>query len=456
MTVNPQNSATATGSTARPLRLGLRTNAAQFVLLVAVNALVGGMVGQQQTVLPLLATEVFGLSGFTFIFMYVAAFGASKAIANYVAGALSDRYGRKPVLVAGWILALPVPALLIVAEDWSVIILANVLLGISQGLTWSTTVIMKIDLVGPRQRGLAMGLNEAAGYGAVAVTSLFAGTLASEFGLRPAPFLLGLAYAALALMLSLAFVRETRPYAQLEANRAALARTPAAAHSEAKTPDQFSPAGSREIVAWVSFREKALASASHVGMVNNLNFGLAWGLFPLLFATAALPLHEIGVLFALYPAVWGVGQIITGALSDRLGRKWLIVGGMVLQSFALAIIALSGNFATWAMASALLGAGTAMVYPTLLATVGDVAHPTWRGRAVGVYRVWRDLGYAVGAICGGIIADTWDLRAAVWFAVGISLAAAVAAAVRMYETHPELRKKRMVGPAGIEPTTSTV
>jgi len=407
--------------------LGLRANAAQFTLLVAVNALVGGMVGQQQTVLPLLATEDFGLTGFTFIFTYVAAFGVTKAIANYFAGTLSDRHGRKPVLLAGWLFAVPVPLMLILAPNWGWVIAANVLLGINQGLTWSTTVVMKIDLVGPRQRGLAMGLNEAAGYGAVAVSSLLAGYLAGQYGLRPAPFLLGLFYTALALLLSGVFVRETAGHARLESRK----HTPRA---DGMHDHLHQDLDNRQILIQTSLREPALSSASLAGLVNNLNFGLSWGLFPLLFATAGLPVEQVGLLFALYPGVWGAGQLVTGALSDRIGRKHLIAAGMGLQAAALAIIAASGAFAGWALGTVLLGAGTAMVYPTLLAVVGDVAHPAWRGRAIGVYRVWRDLGYAFGAILGGVIADRLGLHAAVWAAAGISAATAGIVAARMYET----------------------
>ncbi|MFB0833913.1 MFS transporter [Arthrobacter halodurans] len=438
----------AVSAPVRPIRLGLGANAAQFALLVAVNALVGGMVGQQQTVLPLLAQSVFGLTGYTFIFTYVAAFGITKSIANYFAGTFSDRYGRKPVLLVGWLFALPVPLMLIFAPSWGWVVAANVLLGINQGLTWSTTVVMKIDLVGPRQRGLAMGLNEAAGYGAVAVTSLLAGYLAADYGLRPAPFLLGLFYAALALLLSGVFIRETRGHARLEAalHKAAPHAAPAAnpgvlPRADTANPPLRADLTDRQIVALTSLREPALSSASQAGLVNNLNFGLSWGLFPLLFATAHLPVAQIGLLFALYPGVWGVGQLVTGALSDRIGRKHLITAGMALQSAALVVIALGDGFGTWAVGTVLLGAGTAMVYPTLLAVVGDVAHPAWRGRAVGVYRVWRDLGYAVGAVLGGIVADALGLHAAVWAAAGVSAVSATLVAVRMYETHgPEARR----------------
>jgi MFS family permease len=410
-----------------PLTLGLRANAAQFSLLVTVNALVGGMVGQEQTVLPLLARREFGLTGYTFLFSYVLAFGLTKATANYFAGSCSDRFGRKPVLCAGWLVAIPVPLVLIWAPSWGWAVAANVLLGINQGLTWSTTVIMKIDLVGPRQRGLAMGLNEASGYGAVALTSLLAGYLAARYGLR-APFLLGLAYAALGLGLSGLAVRETRDYARLES--ATHAARPGGGHPpHAQLTD-------RQIATLTSFREPALSSASLAGLINNLNFGLAWGLFPLLFASSGLAVDQIGILFALYPAVWGIGQLLTGGLSDRWGRKHLISAGMLTQAAALAIIAAAHTFATWAAAAMLVGAGTAMVYPTLLAVIGDVAHPAWRGRAVGVYRVWRDAGYAVGALMGGLVADAWGPRAAVWAAAALSATCALVVATRMYETHP--------------------
>ncbi|MEE2034015.1 MFS transporter [Rhodococcus chondri] len=415
--------------TAQSPVLGLRENAAQFTLLVAVNALVGGMVGQQQTVLPLLATDEFGLTGYTFIFTYVAAFGLTKAAANYFAGTWSDRFGRKPVLLVGWLFAIPVPLMLILAPNWWWIVAANVLLGINQGLTWSTTVVMKIDLVGPARRGLAMGLNEAAGYGAVAVSSLLAGYLADQYGLRPAPFLLGLAYIALALLLSGVFVRETRDHARLEAAQHIRRADGLHDHLHENLTD-------RQIAVQTSFTEPALSSASQAGLVNNLNFGLSWGLFPLLFATADLSPGQIGLLFALYPGVWGAGQLVTGALSDRIGRKHLITAGMSLQAVALALIAASGSFTGWAAGTVLLGAGTAMVYPTLLAVIGDVAHPAWRGRAVGIYRVWRDSGYAVGAILGGIVADLMGLHAAVWMAAAVSAVAASAVALRMYETHP--------------------
>jgi MFS family permease len=413
---------------ARPVTLGLRQNAAQFTLLVAVNALVGGMLGQERTVLPLLAEAEFGLQAYTAALTYILAFGLAKAGTNYMAGAWSDRYGRKPVLVAGWLVAVPVPLLLIWAPSWSWVVLANVLLGVSQGLTWSTTVIMKIDLVGPARRGTAMGLNEAAGYGAVAATALATGYLADAYGLRPAPFLLGVAFAALGLGLSTLAVRETRGHASAEA----AAHVPRHGSRHDHLHDGLRD---RDVFAQTTFREPALSSASQAGLVNNLNDGLAWGLFPVLFAGAGLSIGRIGLLAALYPAVWGAGQLLTGALSDRWGRKRLIVTGMLVQAVALAVVAAGTDFVVWAVAAVLLGAGTAMVYPTLLAAIGDVAHPAWRARSVGVYRLWRDAGFAVGALLSGVVADLLGIRAAVWAVAALTAASGVLVAVRMYETH---------------------
>jgi MFS family permease len=411
------------------LRLGLRANLAQFSLLIAVNALVGGVLGQERNVLPLVAEQTFGLTGYTFLLTYVLAFGLTKAATNYVAGTLSDRYGRKPVLLAGWLVAIPVPLMLIWAPSWGWVVAANVLLGINQGLTWSTTVIMKIDLAGPSRRGLAMGLNEAAGYAAVAVTAATTGYLAAEYGLRPAPFLLGAAYVALGLGLTLLFVRETRAHARLEAGGHV-------ARADGRHDHLHAELTSREVFGHTSLREPALSAASQAGMVNNLNDGLAMGLFPILFVASGLSIGDMGLLTALYPMVWGAGQLITGPLSDRWGRKHLITAGMLTQATALALIAAADSFTVWAVAVVLLGAGTAMVYPTLLAVIGDVAHPAWRARAVGVYRLWRDGGFAVGAIVSGVVADLWGLRAAVWVVAAITALSGLVVAVRMYETHP--------------------
>ena len=413
----------------RKIVLGLRQNLAQFVLLVAVNALVGGTLGQERTVLPLLAEQVFHLDLYTSALTYIMAFGLAKAVTNYCAGTLSDRYGRKPVLVAGWLVAIPVPLLLILAPTWEWIIAANVILGINQGLTWFSTVIMKMDLVGPDRRGLAMGLNEAAGYLGVAGTALITGYIAANYGLRPGPFLLGAAYIALGLGLSVLAVKETRHHARLEATNHASAH--ADAHAELSN---------REIFTLTSFRDKSLSSVSQAGMVTNLNDGLAWGLFPVLFAAAGLNIEGIGILAAVYPAVWGAGQLVSGALSDRIGRKPLIVGGMLIQAAALGMVAFGTGFGIWLTAAILLGAGTAMVYPTLLAAIGDVAHPHWRARAVGIYRLWRDGGFAVGALFSGLLADAYGILTAIAAVGALTAASGIIVAVRMsgidYQTAP--------------------
>ena len=419
----------STGSTpdadgkGREIRLGLRQNLAQFMLLVAVNALVGGTLGQERTVLPLLADSVFHLDLYTSALTYILAFGLAKAATNYFAGTLSDRYGRKPVLVAGWLIALPVPLLLIFGPSWGWIVAANVVLGISQGLTWSTTVVMKMDLVGPARRGLAMGLNEAAGYLGLAGTALVTGYIAASYGLRPGPFLLGAAYIALGLGLSVLTVRETHHHARAEA------ANHVSVHAHA-----VSTLSNREVFTLTSFRDRSLSSVSQAGMVNNLNDGLAWGLFPLLFAAAGLTIERIGILAAVYPAVWGAGQLVTGALSDRIGRKWLIVSGMIVQAVALAMVAFGHGFGVWLAAAILLGAGTAMVYPTLLAAIGDVAHPEWRARSVGVYRLWRDGGFAVGALLSGLIADAFGIPVAVAVVAALTAASGIIVAVRMRGT----------------------
>jgi MFS family permease len=427
----------------RGLRLGLRANLAQFSLLVGVNALVGGMVGQERSLLSLLATQVFGLAAVSAALTYIVAFGLTKAATNLLAGTLADRYGRKPVLVAGWLVGLPVPLLLIWAPSWTWVVAANVLLGVNQGLCWSTTVIMKIDLAGPRRRGLAMGLNEAAGYLAVALTAYLTGLIAARAGLRPEPFYLGLAYAGVGLGLSALLVRETRGHAHLEAQLADADRTGGGNHDPDRSPaaaggEQLS---TREVLARTSLREPALSACSQAGLVNNLNDGLAWGLLPLLFVRGGLSVGQVGVLAALYPAVWGIGQLLTGALSDRLGRKPLITGGMLLQAVALAGTAAGGSFLPWAAGAILLGAGTAMVYPTLLAAIGDVAHPSWRASAVGVYRLWRDTGFAVGALLVGLVADLAGMVAAVWVVAVLTAASGLVVAVRMYETHPSAARR---------------
>jgi len=408
-----------------PIQLGLKENLAQFSLLVGVNALVGGMIGQERAVLPLLAEQEFGLTGLTSALTFIIAFGLVKAAANFAAGTLCDRFGRKPVLLAGWIVGIPVPLLLIWAPTWSWVVFANALLGVNQGLSWSATVIMKIDLVGPKRRGLAMGFNEAAGYLAVAVTALLTGYIAERAGLRPEPFFLGLACAGLGLGLSLLFVRETREFARLES-----------ASWQPQDSGVSASLSTREVFTLTSFKEPALSACSQAGLVNNLNDGLAWGVFPIYFASQGLGVGQIGLLTAIYPAIWGLGQFFTGGLSDRVGRKWLIAGGMGVQAVAIAAITSTSAIWAWAAASALLGVGTAMVYPTLLAAIGDVAHPQWRASAVGVYRTWRDTGFAVGALVAGIIADAVSIEAAIWAVAGLTALSALVVALRMYETLP--------------------
>jgi len=402
----------------RVVRLGLRVNIGQFALLVAINALVGGMVGQERALLPLLATDTFGLAGASSALTFLVAFGITKAFSNLVAGALADRFGRKRVLVAGWLIGLPVPLLLIWAPDWSWVVVANVLLGVNQGLTWSTTVLMKIDLVGPRRRGLAMGLNEAAGYGAVAATALATGLIAERAGLRPAPFLLGVAFAALGLTASALLVRDTRAHVA----------------TEQSLLGEQARARWREVFTRTTFRDRPLSAACQAGLVNNLNDGVAWGLLPLYYAAAGLSIGEIGVLAAVYPAVWAVLQIATGAWSDRVGRKPLIVAGMLIQAVAIGAIAIGSAFSLWLLAAVLLGVGTALVYPTLLAAVADGAAPAWRGAAVGVYRLWRDLGFAAGGLVGGLLADAAGIAVALWAVAALTGVSALVVFGRMTET----------------------
>ena len=400
------------------IRLGLRANAVQFTLLVIVNAFVGAMIGMERSILPAIGEQEFDLSGNSAITSFIVVFGLSKALANYVAGNLSDRFGRRKVLLLGWYFAIPVPFLLIWAPSWNWILLTNLLLGISQGLCWSTTVVMKIDLAGPRNRGLAMGLNEFAGYVAVAASAWATGWLAVRYGLRPEPFYLGFAFVALGAGLSFFAVRETKVFAELEASQAA--------------PQSGPPHMTQRDIFWrTSLSDRNLSSACQAGLVNNLNDGMAWGIFPLFFAQAGLSLANIGLLAAIYPATWGICQLFTGALSDRIGRKWLIVSGMTVQAFGIIVVIQSAVMPGFATGSMLLGLGTAMVYPTLLAAIGDVAQPGWRASAVGIYRLWRDLGYAVGALIAGLSADAFGLAGAMWVVALLTFASAVLVTFRM-------------------------
>jgi MFS family permease len=419
------------------IRLGLRENWQQFTLLVVVNIFVGAMVGLERTVVPLLAAEDFGLISRTVILSFLISFGVVKAITNLFAGRLGDKLGRKPVLMAGWLVALPIPIIIILAPSWGWVIFANVLLGINQGLCWSTTVIMKIDLVGPKQRGLAMGLNEFAGYLAVSLAALGSGYLAATYGIRPYPFYPGILIAVLGLFFSAFFVRETRPFTDLEAE--IIDQEP-----EDDDPSDNSAAtitdaqlNFKEVFWLTSWKNKTLFAISQAGLVNNLNDGMIWGLLPLFLLGYGVPLERIAILAALYPAVWGISQLFTGALSDQRGRKGLISGGMWMQALGIGLVVIGRSFGAWIAGVFLLGLGTAMVYPTLLAAISDVAHPTWRGSAVGVYRLWRDLGYAIGALLAGLLADALGIPFAIATIGGLTLLSGVIVAAVMRETLPQ-------------------
>jgi MFS family permease len=390
----------AIGTVAGRVRLGLRANWPQFALLVLINAFVGGMVGIERTVVPLIGSEEFHVASTTLVGSFIISFGVVKACANLVSGHLADVWGRKRVLILGWLVGLPVPFMIMWGPSWGWVIAANALLGINQGFAWSMTVIMKVDLVGPKSRGLAVGLNEFAGYLAVGITAYLTGYLASEYGLRPQPIYLGVAYAVLGTALSILLVRDTREHVRLEIGNSP--RAPAAI-------------GFWEIFARTTFHDRNLFAASQAGLVNNLNDGMSWGVFPLFFVTFGLGVERIGILKAVYPAVWGILQVATGPLSDRFGRKGLIAGGMLVQAAGLIMTAMTTTFAAWLVASVLLGIGTAMVYPSLIAAVSDASHPSWRARSLSVYRFWRDLGYAIGALSAGLIADLFGM---VW-AIGL-------------------------------------
>jgi len=397
-----------------------------------VNAFVGAMVGLERAVVPLIAKDDFGLASKSVILSFLISFGIVKALSNLFAGRMSDRLGRKRILVAGWLAGLPVPFMIMFAPSWSWVIFANVLLGINQGLCWSTTVIMKIDLVGPKQRGLAMGLNEFAGYLAVSLAALLTGFLAAAYGLRQAPFYPGIIFAVSGLLLSILFVRETRSYARLEAQLHP--RSTDSNQQYASTKTSFA-----QILLITSWKDRALFASSQAGMINNLNDGMIWGLAPIFLAGAGLQLEKIGLIAALYPGVWGISQLLTGALTDRLGRKWMIASGMWIQAIGISLFVLGTSFLAWLIAAVLLGIGTALVYPTLLAAVSDVAHPEWRASAVGVYRLWRDAGYAVGALISGILADILGISFAMLAIAALTFISGIIVATVMYETLPGRR-----------------
>jgi MFS family permease len=408
-------------------KLGLKENWRQFTLLVIVNAFVGAMIGLERTILPQIAEKEFGLAVKTAILSFIVVFGFTKAVTNYFAGRWSDLFGRKTILILGWLCAIPVPFLLMWAPSWNWILVANFFLGTSQGLTWSTTVIMKIDLVGSERRGLAMGFNEFAGYFAVAISALATGYVASHYGLRPQPFYLGVGYVIIGLFMSLIMVHETKGHVVHEVNLSA------------SNDDQPKASLSqKEIFLQTTVKDKNLSSVTQAGFVNNLNDGMAWGLFPILFASHGLSLERIGWLAAIYPATWGLSQLWTGHLSDTLGRKGLIAWGMWIQATGIIVTMISNSFFGFALGGVLLGVGTAMVYPTLLAAIGDVAHPSWRASSVGVYRLWRDSGYAIGAIISGIVADFFGMYAAIGLVALITFLSGVVVQKRMTET---LKKK---------------
>ncbi|MGW0878146.1 MFS transporter [Streptomyces sp. NPDC002671] len=408
---------TMTSSPARPVRLGLRENWLQFTLLVVVNICVGGLVGLERTTVPLIGSHTFGLTSDLAVFSFIVAFGLTKALTNLAAGALTARFRRKQLLVAGWLIGVPVPFALAWAPSWGWIVAANVLLGLNQGLTWSMTVNMKIDIVGPARRGLATGLNEAAGYTAVGATALLTGYLAATHGLRPLPELIGIVFVAAGLALALV-VRDTAAHVALEL---------------AQHPDPL-PAGESTgpaaVFARTSWRDRSLRGASQAGLVNNLNDGLTWGVFPLLFTDHGLGLAAVGLIKGLYPILWGIGQIPTGHLADRIGRKPLIVTGMLVQAggFVLALALLDTPLAAGLLSAVALGLGTAMVYPALIASVSGHAHPAWRANALGTYRFWRDIGYAVGALVAGVLADAFGLDATVLAAAALTAASGLLAA----------------------------
>jgi len=413
----------------RTIRLGLRENLGQFSLLVLINVFVGMMVGLERTVVPLIGEREFGLVSKTAIVSFIVSFGVTKAIANLFAARVSETVGRKRVLVAGWLVGLPVPFIIIFARHWYWFDAANVLLGMNQALCWSMTVIMKVDLVGPKRRGFALGLNEFAGYLAVGFTAWITGYVASVYALRPQPFYLGIGVAFAGLLLSLLLAKETRHYAVLEAT---LHPASPAGVIEKGTIKQRSM---REIFALTSWKDRNLFSCSQAGLVNNLNDGMSWGIYPLFFASFGLGVAAIGTIKAVYPAAWGILQLLTGPLSDRWGRKWLIAGGMVVQAAGIWLTVQVPVYEAWMIGALLQGVGTAMVYPTLLAVISDVAHPEWRATAMGAYRFWRDLGYALGALVSGIIADLLGMRAAIQAVAALTLLSGLQVAFRMRETH---------------------
>jgi MFS family permease len=393
-------------------QLGLRENWRQFSWLVIINGFVGGMVGMERSILPKLAEREFGLAAKTAILSFIVVFGITKALTNYYTGSLANRFGRKRLLIAGWIIGIPIPFMLIYAPSWDWVIAANVLLGVNQGLTWSSTVVMKIDLVGEKQRGFAMGLNEFAGYIAVALTAFLTGWIAGEYGIRPYPFYIGIVMVVLGLLGSLFLIKDTRQHVAKETATSLVPRL--------------------QKVFWAtSWKNPNLGSVTQAGLINNLNDGMAWGIFPILLSLKGFNLAQIGLITAVYPAVWGIGQLFTGGMADRYCKKNLLFTGMLLQALALFGLLWANTMAHFILLSVLLGWGTAMVYPTFLATVAENTHPLDRAESIGIFRLWRDLGYAVGALLTGIIADIFSLEAAIGFIALLTLLSAIIIELRM-------------------------
>lgn len=394
------------------VQLGLKENWKQFTLLVIVNAFVGGMIGLERTIIPQIAEAAFGLAARTAILSFIVVFGVTKAITNYYTGALANRFGRKNLLVMGWILALPVPLLLIYAPSWNWIIAANIFLGTSQGLTWSSTVLMKIDLVGEKDRGFAMGLNEFAGYIALAAVAFLTGWIASNYGLRPYPFYIGIALGIVGLVMSWLLIRDTYHHVKLESDASAIPLL-------------------NNIFWETTWKHKNLGSITQAGLINNLNDGMVWGLFPLLLVSKGFDLHETGIIVATYPAVWGLGQLYSGKLADEYCKRTLLFAGMFIQGFALLAMIRANSFSLFIALSILLGVGTAIVYPTFLAAISDYTHPDQRAQSFGTFRLWRDLGYAVGAILTGLIADQFGLAAPILVIGLLTIASSLVVRFRM-------------------------
>ena len=413
-------------------RLGLRENLAQFTLLALMTFNVGLVVGAERVVAPALAARAFHLVSFLATLSFIISFGVVKALLNLVAGRLSDRIGRKPVLLAGWLVALPVPFMIIFAPSWGWVVAANALLGVNQGFTWTVSVTSKIDLVGPRRRGLALGINESSGYLGVSLGGFAGGALAGAYGLRVAPFLFVLAVVLVSLAASWLFIRETLPYTRIEAGAA-----------EAGAPEAGGPP-LRTVFALATWGDRALGAAAQAGLVEKFTDTLAWGLFPLYFTSQGLDLATVGALVAVYTGSWAALQLYTGHLTDRVGRKWPIVSGMWLAGGGVALVAASHALAGWVAGALLMGVGMALLYPTLLAAVSDVAHPRWRGAALGVYRLWRDAGYAIGGLAIGVVADRFGLLASFWSCAALMGLSGLAVALLMYETQPA---RRQVHPA---------